>query len=143
MIYTKLSKRAMALAYEAHRGQTDKGGLPYIYHPIHLAEQMDSENAVCVALLHDVVEDTEWTLESLSDEGFPEIVIDALAVLTHDADTEYFDYIEKISVNEIASKVKTADLKHNSDLSRLDDISDETIRQMDKYSAALGILASK
>ena len=82
MIYTKLTKKAMKIAFAAHKDQTDKTGLPYIHHPIHLAEQMTDEVTTCVALMHDVVEDSEITFEDLESEGFPEdvmqVLIDAL-----------------------------------------------------------------
>lgn len=119
MVYTELTKRAMNIAYNAHHGQYDKGGYPYIHHPIHLAEQMDNEVECCVALLHDVVEDTDITFEDLERE-FPSEVIEALKLLTHDTNIEYMDYIKKIKTNEVATKVKLADLKHNYDKLRID-----------------------
>ena len=70
MIYTEMTKKAMMIAFQAHKNQTDKSGMPYIYHPIHLAEQMIDEESTCVALLHDVVEDTDWTFEELAEQGF-------------------------------------------------------------------------
>ncbi len=88
MIYTELTKKAMLIAYQAHKDMSDKNGIPYIFHPIHLAEQMDSEKAVIVALLHDVVEDTDWTMSGLEQEGFPKDVIDALNLLTHNDEIE-------------------------------------------------------
>lgn len=84
MIYTPLTNRAMQIAYEALHGQTDKCGMPYIFHPYHLAEQMDSEYAVCVALLHDVLEDTDYPRDALVAE-FPDEVVAALDLLTHKA----------------------------------------------------------
>lgn len=108
----------MKLAYHAHRGQTDKSGIPYIFHPIHLAEQMDDEYSCAAALLHDTVEDTAVTLDDLRRE-FPPGVTDAIALLTHSADVDYFDYVRKIKENPIARKVKLADLAHNSDRTRL------------------------
>ena len=86
MIYSELTVKAMQIAYRAHHGQTDKCGVPYIFHPMHLAEQMTDEIAVCAALLHDVAEDTEITLEQLA-KDFPELVITALKLLTHDDNT--------------------------------------------------------
>lgn len=118
MIYTPMTRKAMGIAYRAHHGQVDKAGVPYIFHPIHLAEQMDDETSCCVALLHDTVEDTDVTFAQLSQE-FPEVVIDALKLLTHDKGTPYFDYVRAIRENPIAVKVKLADIAHNSDQSRL------------------------
>lgn len=117
MIYTEMTVKAMRLAYEAHLGQVDYNNIPYIYHPIHLAEQMEDEVTCTVALLHDVVEDTEFTFADLEKE-FPAEVIEALRLLTHEAGEDYFDYVRKIKTNPIAKCVKLADLKHNSDESR-------------------------
>jgi len=117
MIYTPLTNAAMRLAYRAHHGQMDYNGIPYIFHPIHLAEQMEDENSCCVALLHDTVEDTNVTLDELK-TIFPPEVTDAVALLTHTDDTDYFDYVRAIRANPIARKVKLADLSHNSDQSR-------------------------
>ena len=117
MVYTELTKKAMKIAYEAHHGQTDYNGIPYIFHPIHLAEQMEDEISCCAALLHDVAEDTPVTLETLS-RDFPPEVIDALRLLTHDDTVDYFDYVRAIKDNPIAKKVKLADLAHNSDQTR-------------------------
>lgn len=117
MVYTELTNKALKIAYAAHHGQVDYNGIPYIFHPIHLAEQMDDEVSCCAALLHDVVEDTSVTMEELARE-FPAEVIDVLKLLTHDDSTDYFDYVRAIRTNPIAKKVKLADLAHNSDQSR-------------------------
>ena len=117
MIYTEMTVRAMRLAYEAHLGQVDKTKVPYIFHPIHLAEQMEDEVTCTVALLHDVVEDTAVTFADLEKE-FPAEVIEALRLLTHEEGVDYFDYVRKIKTNPIATCVKLADLTHNSDESR-------------------------
>ena len=117
MIYTELTNKAMKIAYAAHHGQVDYNGIPYIFHPIHLAEAMDDEISCCAALLHDVVEDTDVTMEELAAE-FPAEVIEALKLLTHDNGTDYFDYVRAIKTNPIVVKVKLADLAHNSDQAR-------------------------
>lgn len=140
MIYTPLTKKAMKIAYEAHKDQTDKGGIPYIYHPIHLAEQMTDERTVCVALLHDVVEDTDITFEQLKEHGFDDEIIEALKVLTYDKSLPYSEYIRNIGSNLIAKRVKKADLKHNSDLTRLDKADQKVIDRKKKYQASLKIL---
>ena len=93
MIYTLLTNKAMRTAYAAHAGQVDKCGVPYIFHPIHLAEQMPDEISVCAALLHDVAEDTDITLSELESE-FPSAVIDVLKLLTHKDGIDYFDFSE-------------------------------------------------
>ena len=95
MIYTELTVKALKFAFDAHSGQTDVSGLPYIFHPYHLAEQMTTEETVCTALLHDVVEDTDVTFEQLESE-FPVSVINALRLLTHSKGIDYFDYYFKI-----------------------------------------------
>lgn len=117
MIYTPLTNKAMQIAYQAHHGQVDYNGIPYIFHPIHLAEQLDDEISCCVALLHDTVEDTDVTLEDLK-ALFPPEVTDAVALLTHADGMDYFDYVRAIKANPTARKVKLADLAHNSDQSR-------------------------
>ena len=78
MIYTPLTKKALKISFKAHKDQVDKSGLPYVYHPFHLAEQMNDECSICVALLHDVVEDTDISLDDLASDGFPAEVIEAL-----------------------------------------------------------------
>ena len=140
MIYTDLTKKAMKISFFAHKDQTDKTGMPYVYHPYHLAEQMPDEYSVCTALLHDVVEDTDMTLDDLKNEGFPKEVTDALFLLTHDKSVDYFDYVEGIKENPIAAKVKLADLRHNSDLSRLDEITPKDYERLMKYRKAIEIL---
>lgn len=140
MIYTQLTKKAMKIAYEAHKDQFDKSGIPYIYHPIHLAEQMHDEETTCVALLHDVVEDTDITLENLRSERFGEDVIEALRLMTHDKAVPYLEYIGKIKDSPIAWTVKLADLAHNSDLARLDIVDEKSLVRIEKYKKAIEIL---
>lgn len=140
MIYTELTKKAMKIAYEAHLGQTDKSGIPYIYHPIHLAEQMTDEATVCVALLHDTIEDTDVTFDDLTAAGFPDNVIAALKLLTHDDDVPYMDYVKNIRSDPVAKAVKLADLAHNSDVTRLDHIDEKAIARVEKYKAAIALL---
>lgn len=117
MIYTPLTNKALKIAYAAHHGQVDYNGIPYIFHPVHLAEQMDDEVSCCAALLHDVVEDTQVTMEQLAEE-FPSEVIEVLKLLTHAPDVEYFTYVRAIKVSPTAMKIKLADIAHNSDQTR-------------------------
>ena len=138
MIYTELTMKAMVLAYNAHHGQFDKGGVPYIFHPIHLAEQMDDEISTCVALLHDTVEDTDVTHEDL-EKDFPAEVVNAVRLLTHAEDVEYFDYVRAIKSDPIATKVKLADLNHNGDPNRISNQGNAEKRRQ-KYAAARKIL---
>ena len=142
MIYTPLTIKAMQLAYHAHHGQVDKAGVPYIFHPLHLAEQMDDEISCCAALLHDTVEDTDVTLDQLAAE-FPAEVVEAVRLLTHAPGTDYYDYVRAIRENPIAMKVKFADLDHNSDQSRFAGVRvpEERLGYFrDKYAKARAIL---
>ena len=140
MIYTDLTKKALKLCFDAHKNQVDKTGLPYVFHPFHLAEQMNDEISTVCALLHDVIEDTPYTLLDLKNMGFNDTVIEVLTLLTHNENVPYFDYVKKIKNNEIAKKVKIADLKHNSDVSRLNEVDEWTIKRNQKYAEALRIL---
>ena len=140
MIYTELTKKALKLCYQAHRDRTDKSGMPYVFHPFHLAEQMQTEETVIAALLHDVVEDTAYTLQDLTGMGFPAAVTDALALLTHDPAVPYMEYVARLKRNPIAKAVKLADLAHNSDLSRLDAVDDRALLQAEKYRRAMELL---
>lgn len=145
MIYTPMTKRAMRIAYDAHHGQFDKSGIPYILHPVHLAEQMEDEISCTVALLHDTVEDTAVTLEDLAKE-FPKEVTDAVSLLTHGEGVPYSDYVRAIKSNPVAKKVKLADLAHNGDQSRCvgSDISAARMAAwQEKYAKAKAILTEE
>ena len=120
MIYTKMTVRAMQVAYEAHQGQYDKNGVPYIFHPYHVAEQMTDEVSVCAALLHDVVEDTEVSIEDL-EQMFPKEVTEVLRLLTHDPKEDYEAYVRRAAAHPIARNVKLGDVLHNADQSRIVD----------------------
>ena len=150
MIYTELTNKALRFAYNAHHGQLDYNGIPYIFHPLHLAEQMDDEISCCAALLHDVVEDTNVTFEDLSRE-FPEEVVSVVRLLTHDdtaefSNSNYFDYLQPIKAHPIARKAKLADIAHNSDQTRCVG-SDLTEAQLaywrEKYRRAKAILTEE
>ena len=140
MIYTDKTKKAMKLCYEAHKDQVDKSGLPYVFHPAHVAEQMTDEATTIVALLHDVVEDTDYTLEDLAAEGFGKEILEAVALMTHEDDVPYLDYVAKLKDNPIARAVKLADLAHNSDLSRIGEVDEETKQRLEKYKKATALL---
>lgn len=141
MIYSPLIKKACDIMYDAHKEDVDKGGYPYVMHPLHLAEQMKDEASVCVALLHDVIEDhgDKYTFDILKEEGFGEDILDALRLLTHPKGMPYMEYVEAISRNPIARKVKMADLRHNMDTSRVDG---QVPPKMQKYVSALELLES-
>jgi len=113
-------EKAIAVALNAHEGMVDKSGVPYILHPLHLMMQMDTDEARITAILHDVVEDSDTTLDELAEMGFSTDVLKALELLTHDKDNVlYPDYILGINENDLARKVKLADLAHNMDQNRL------------------------
>ncbi len=140
MIYTDLTKKALKLCFEAHKEQVDKSGLPYVFHPFHLAEQMTDEETTVVALLHDVVEDTDLNFYDLEKQGFSDEIITALNLLTHDKAVPYMDYVAEIKKNSIAAKVKLADLKHNSDLTRLSVVDEKALQRKAKYEKAIRFL---
>lgn len=141
MFYSSWVRKASVIAFDAHKDDVDKGGYPYVMHPFFLAFQMDEENAVCVALLHDVIEDhgDKYTFDKLKEEGFNEEIITALKLLTHDKAVPYMDYVKEIGKNELARKVKIADLKHNSDASRLNG---NASKKYELYKQALEYLTS-
>ena len=142
MIYTPLTKKAMRLCFDAHKDQVDKSGIQYVFHPFHVAEHMQTEETTVVALLHDVVEDTDYTIDDLRAMGFPEAVTDALALMTHTKGVPYMEYVAAIKGNPIATAVKLADLRHNSDLSRLDAVDEKALRRVEKYTKAIVLLES-
>ena len=142
MIYTPLTKKALKLCFEAHKDQVDKAGLPYVFHPFHLAEQMEDEDSTVTALLHDVVEDSPCTLRDLKKQGFPPQVLEALSLLTRDPAEPYLEYVCRVGCNPIAAQVKLADLDHNSDLSRLDQVTEQDRQRAEKYTLARTILSN-
>ena len=117
--------------------------MPYVYHPFHVAEQMESEEETIVALLHDVVEDSQFTLKDIENMGFSKEVTDALRLLTHEEGVPYMDYVKRLKSNPIATSVKLADLKHNSDLSRVDSVELKDIERVQKYAEAIKLLSEK
>ena len=140
MLYTSLTRKAMRICFDAHRDQTDKSGLPNVFHPFHLAEQMTDEVTVAAALLHDVAEDTALTFGDLAEMGIPERVIGVLRLLTHDKAVPYMDYVRALKADPAARAVKLADLRHNSDLTRLERVTEEDLARAEKYRAAMAIL---
>ena len=140
MIYTSLTRLALKVSFEAHKDQVDHSGTPYVYHPYHLAEQMTDETTTCIALLHDVVEDTDITLAQLSEMGFPDIVVEAVGVLTREHSVPYQEYIKRVKSNPLARIVKLADLEHNSDMSRLQEIDERSKSLAKRYEKARACL---
>ena len=113
MVFTDLTYKAMKIAYKAHEGQTDALGAPYIFHPARVGAAFDTEAEVCVGLLHDVVEDTEVTIEDLRKAGFTEDILKALSLMTHEKSVPYMDYVASVAENPLARAVKIEDLKDN------------------------------
>ncbi len=142
MIYTKMTKKALDVCFDAHKEQRDKSGMPYVFHPFHLGEQMTDEETTVVALLHDVVEDSLYTLDDLREMGFSERVLEAIRLMTHEDAVPYMEYVASIKKNPIARAVKLADLRHNSDLSRLDDVTPKDEARAEKYRKAIALLES-
>lgn len=140
MIYTGLTKKALNVCYECHAGQYDKGGVPYCFHPYEVAESMTDEVSTCVALLHDVVEDTDMTLDRLRVIGFPDEVIRAVDAMTHRPGESYGEYLSRVKQNPVAVRVKIADLTHNMDRTRLDDPND--CKKYQAYASALESLSA-
>ena len=132
---------ALSIATEAHRGQFDKAGIDYIEHPIFVASQVNSTEEKAVALLHDVIEDSSVTAEELLNAGLPETVVTAVQILTKKKEQDYQTYLKTVKSNPLARAVKLADLKHNSDLSRLETITDKDLERLEKYKKAIDYLS--
>ena len=132
---------ALSIATKAHRGQFDKAGIDYIEHPIFVASQVDSEEEKAVALLHDVIEDSSVTAEELLNAGLPETVVTAVQILSKKKGQDYQTYLKTVKSNPLARAVKLADLKHNSDLSRLETITDKDLEGLEKYKKAIDYLS--
>ena len=136
--------RAYEVASIAHRGQVDKAGVDYINHPLTVAANVgEDSSAIIVALLHDVLEDTPLTIDKLKKEiPLTDDEAQALELLTHDDGIPYLEYVKRIKSNALATKVKAADLKHNSDLSRIKNPTPKDFARVEKYKAALNLLNS-
>lgn len=131
---------AIALAAHAHYGQKEKNGKPYLFHPLRLMMKMRSEAEMIVAVLHDVVEDTDVTLEDLRNKGYSTEVVKAIDCLTQRGGGSYDQYISRIKSNDLARRVKIADLEDNLDLSRIPRPTDEDLARMQRYRKALASL---
>ena len=132
---------ALSIATKAHRGQFDKVGIDYIEHPIYVASQVDSEEEKAVALLHDVIEDSSVTADELLNAGLPETVVTAVQILSKKKGQDYQTYLKTVKSNPLARAVKLADLKHNSDLLRLETITDKDLERLEKYKKAIDYLS--
>lgn len=136
----KLLKTAYQIASEAHVKQKDKAGKPYIYHPLYVASKVKGTNEKVVALLHDVIEDSNITYEDLISKGIPTELAAEVLLLTKDKGTDYFEYLSKVKNNEVAKHVKLADLEHNSNLNRLKHITSKDYARKQKYDKAIKYL---
>lgn len=135
-------ERAIALAVDAHAGQTDKAGATYIRHPLRVMRQMETPQERVVAMLHDVIEDTEYTPAMIEDE-FDEEIRDAVEALTKRDGESYSDFVERAAANDLARKVKIADIEDNMDLTRLSEVSEKTVERQVKYHKARQQLRDK
>lgn len=130
--------QAIAIAATAFEGKFDKGGFPYILHCLHVMHKVGphDQELMTIAVLHDLIEDTRWRFQDLRDVGFSDRVIDALICLTHKEDEPYEDYIERISMNKDAVKVKIEDLIHNSSTTRMKGLRKKDFKRLEKYLRA-------
>ncbi len=135
-----MTKNALKLSFDLHQDQVDKGGIPYPYHLFYIANQMTDEESCCVALLHDILEDTTLTSDDLLNSGFSARVVDAVKVLSKKEDISFLDYIKNIQSNELARVVKLADLKHNMILNRLEKVEKEDVNRTKIYDLAIQFL---
>ena len=133
---------AQTIATEAHRGQVDKGGKPYITHPAAVASMVETEEEKTAAWLHDVVEDTSVTLEDLRRHGFSERIVSAVDAVTRRKGEDRQAYLERVAENDIAINVKLADLRHNSDISRIPHVTEKDRERVSKYAEEIAYLES-
>ncbi|KAF6630599.1 GTP pyrophosphokinase [Paenibacillus sp. EKM208P] len=141
VISNELSK-AISIAANLHTGQFDKGGNPYILHPLRVMMKMEDRTSMIVAVLHDVLEDTFFTIHDAEDSEFSDKVIEALKAITRKKDESYMDFIRRCKQNELARKVKIADIEDNMDLSRIEQPTKKDYERTKKYEKALKELIS-
>jgi len=137
--------KAIAIAAKAHEGQVDKGGYAYILHPLRVMSNLKStDKELCaIAVMHDVVEDSEITLTDLEGMDFPTRVVAGVDAMTRRKDESYQDFIERCACNSDGLKVKLADLIDNSDITRLKGITEKDINRMEKYHRAYTFLKER
>ena len=134
--YNEQFQIALELALEKHKNQTDKAGNPYILHPLHVMENVNSKEGKIVAILHDIIEDTDVTEDYLLKIGLSKRIVDAVVALTRSEDMDYQEYIKNLSSNPLANEVKLADLEHNMDLKRLPTLEEKDLERNRKYQIA-------
>ena len=140
MAKTSTLEDAVTIAAQAHKGQRDKAGAPYLLHPLRMMLRMESEAAMVAAVLHDVVEDTEWTLGRLREAGFSEEVLEAVDCLTHREGESYREFVERVRTNPIARQVKIADLEDNMNVRRMSQLGEKDLARLEKYHRAWCVL---
>jgi (p)ppGpp synthase/HD superfamily hydrolase len=131
---------AILLAVQAHRGQRDKVGQPYVLHPLRMMSRLYGEEERMAAVLHDVVEDTPHTLEELRALGYPETVVAAVDCLTRRANESYEEFVARAKANPVARRVKLADLEDNMDLRRLPQVTEKDRERFNRYLRAWAFL---
>ena len=131
---------AISIAALAHKGQRDKAGAPYLLHPLRMMMRMNSEAAMMAAVLHDVVEDTDWTLERLREKGFSAEVLEAVDCLTHREGESYQEFVERVRANPLARQVKIADLEDNMNIQRMGRLGAKDLERLEKYHRAWCVL---
>jgi (p)ppGpp synthase/HD superfamily hydrolase len=139
----ELLEKAISISVEAHRGQKDKNGKPYILHPISVMGKVRTQTDKIVAVLHDVVEDTDWAFEDLKKEGFPAEILDALDCVTKREGEPYEDFVKRSAGNPIARRVKLADLEDNMDVRRMPAITEKDFERLKKYRHAWELLTGE
>ena len=132
----ELLERAIGIAVEAHRGQKDRYGAPYISHPIRVMERLHNPTEKTVGILHDVVEDTDWSFDDLRKEGFPQDILEALDCVTKRDGEAYEDFVKRSASNPLAKEVKLADLRDNMDLCRFPEVTEKDLPRLQKYVKA-------
>jgi (p)ppGpp synthase/HD superfamily hydrolase len=135
-----LLEQAIAIALKAHAGQRRKDGRPTILHPLHVMMQMETELEMITAVLHDVVEDSAITLADLRACGFPEEVLTAVFLLTHEDEIPYDEYIMALKGNPLARRIKLVDLEHNMDIRDLPDLTEADWERLRRYGRAWAVL---
>lgn len=136
-------ERAIVIAAQAHTGQVDKAGAPYILHPLRVMQSVHSDVARIASVLHDVLEDTPWTLDALRAEGFSQEVLDALNAVTRQPAETYEDFVQRAGEHPVGREVKLADLFDNADLSRIANPGEVDLQRRQKYSRAIQALGGK
>lgn len=136
--------KAIIIAAEAHSGQLDKSGKPYILHPLRVMFNVEGGiTEQCTAVLHDVIEDTSVTLDDLKEQGFSDDILAALTLLTRTPNEDYMEYIYRLKINSIAKAVKLADLKDNMDMTRISSPTEKDFLRLEKYKKAKALLMNQ